>query len=103
MQNRLKLDNLDQYRKYNEVQTRNNLESLQQQIAGQREYVSKMEGQLQGQQQLLELFKGKLVQGQVSIIDYLNVIQNYKLLVFAKLQARTNLWLLMNQYNYTNW
>ncbi|GLU45171.1 TolC family protein [Allomuricauda sp. NBRC 101325] len=103
MQNKLKLDNLDQYRNYNEVQTRNNLESLQQQIAGQREYVSKMDGQLKVQQQLLELFKGKLVQGQVSIIDYLNVIQNYKILVFAKFQARTNLWLLLNQYNYTNW
>ena len=59
--------------------------------------------QIKQQENILEIFKGKLAQGQVSVIDYLNLIQNYKLTVYTKLQMQTNLWLLYNEYNFTNW
>ena len=62
-----------------------------------------MEIQLGKQENILEIFKGKLVQGQVSIIDYLNIIQNYRLMAYTKMQAQTNLWLLYSQFNFTNW
>jgi len=103
LQNKLKLDNLDYYKKYNETQTQNNLESLQIQMEGQTEYLKQMEQQLQLQSNILDIYKQKMVQGLASVIDYLNLVQTYKLTAYAKLQAQTNLWLLRNQYNYTNW
>lgn len=51
----------------------------------------------------MRLYKEKLVKGQVSVIDYLNVVQNYKMQENARIQMQTNLWLLQNQYNYINW
>jgi len=62
-----------------------------------------MEQQLKNQKVLRKLYKDKLVQGQVSVIDYLNVIQSYKSAENAKIQMQTNLWLLQNQYEYINW
>ena len=103
LQNKLKLDNLDYYKKYNETQAQNTLESLQMQMEGQTAYLKQMEQQLQLQSNILEIYKQKMVQGLASVIDYLNLVQTYKLMAYAKLQAQTNLWLLRNQYNYTNW
>ena len=103
LQNKLKMDNLDYYKKYNEVQTKNNLESLRLQIDDQKEYLQQMELQLKRQTNILDIYKEKMVQGLASVIDYLNLVQTYKLTAYAKLQAQTNLWLLRNQYNYTNW
>ena len=59
--------------------------------------------QIEKQEKILEIYKGKLVQGQVSIVDYLNVIQSYKLNKYTQLQMQTNRWLLKNQYNFINW
>lgn len=103
LQNKLKMDNLDYYKKYNEVQTKNNLESLRLQIDSQKAYLQQMELQLKRQTNILDIYKEKMVQGLASVIDYLNLVQTYKLTAYAKLQAQTNLWLLRNQYNYTNW
>ena len=103
LQNKLKYENLDFYKENFEIQMKNSLEGLQQQTNTLEDNLGKMEKQLQKQENILEIYKGKLVQGQVSIIDYLNVIQNYKLMAYTKLQAQTNLWLLYNQYNFTNW
>ena len=62
-----------------------------------------LDAQLEKQKKVLEIYKGKLVQGQISIVDYLNVIQNYKLNAYTKLQMQTNHWLLKSQYNFINW
>ena len=94
---------MDYYKKYNETQAQNTLESLQMQMEGQTAYLKQMEQQLQLQSNILEIYKQKMVQGLASVIDYLNLVQTYKLTAYAKLQAQTNLWLLRNQYNYTNW
>jgi len=103
LQNELKYENLDYYKENFEIQMKNSLEALQQQTNTHEDNLGKMEKQIQKQENILEIYKGKLVQGQVCIIDYLNVIQNYKLMAYTKLQAQTNLWLLYNQYNFTNW
>ena len=62
-----------------------------------------LDDQLEKQQNILEIYKGKLVQGQISIVDYLNVIQSYKLNKYTQIQMQTNMWLLQNQYNFINW
>ncbi|MCG2460378.1 TolC family protein [Flavobacteriaceae bacterium F89] len=103
LQSKLKYESLEEYRKNSKIQLDNNLENILAQIQSLEENLGLLETQLNNQQKILEIFKGKLVYGQVSIIDYLNVLQNYKLRVYTQLQMQTNLWLLQNQYNFVNW
>jgi len=103
LQNNFKKESLEYYRENSKIKMINELESVKQQIRGLEETMQLMDDQLQKQKNILEIYKGKLVQGQVSIVDYLNVIQNYKQNVYAKLQMQTNHWLLQSQYNFINW
>lgn len=99
----LKQDSLNYFREYKKTEMQNNLKNIQEQMNSLNESKSSLETQLKKQENILEIYKGKLVQGQISIIDYLNVVQNYKMNVYTKLQMQTNSWLLQNQYNFTNW
>tara|TARA_R110002050_G_scaffold289_1_gene1745 strand:+ start:823 stop:2100 length:1278 start_codon:yes stop_codon:yes gene_type:complete len=102
-QNEIKKENLGFYKENAEIQLENNLKSIEAQLTALEENMQAIEKQLQKQLNVLEIYKGKLVQGQVSIVDYLNVIQTYKLNVQTKLQMQTNRWLLQSQYNFINW
>ena len=102
-QSELKKENLEFYKENAEIQLENNLKSIEAQLTSLEENIQAIEEQLQKQLNVLEIYKGKLVQGQVSIVDYLNVIQTYKLNVQTKLQMQTNRWLLQSQYNFINW
>lgn len=102
-QNELKKETLEFYRDNAQVQLENNIKSIERQISTLDVNMNLMDEQLKKQRNLLEIYKGKLVQGQVSIIDYLNVVQTYKLNVQTKLQMKTNRWLLQSQYNFINW
>ncbi|MCK7591351.1 TolC family protein [Subsaxibacter sp. CAU 1640] len=99
----LKEENLEFYRENSKVQMDNNLKSIAQQIEALETSMQLLDKQLKKQENILEIYKGKLVQGQVSIVDYLNVIQNYKLNAYTRLQMQTNYWLLQSQYNFINW
>lgn len=102
-QSALRQETLLNSRKNREITKENNIRSLLDQISAQGENLDLMEQQLKKQDILMELYKEKLVRGQVSVVDYLNVIQNYKMQENARIQMQTNLWLLQNQYNYINW
>ncbi|MCM4157942.1 TolC family protein [Gramella sp. AN32] len=102
-QSKFKEENLQFYRNNAKIQLENNLESIQNQISALKENRILLDKQLKKQEKILEIYKGKLVQGQVSIVDYLNVIQNYKQNVYTQLQMQTNMWLLQSQYNFINW
>lgn len=102
-QSELKQESLNFYKETAQVQLENNLKNLQQQIEALKQNSQLTDKQIKQQENILEIYKGKLAQGQVSVIDYLNLIQNYKLIVYTKLQMQTNLWLLYNEYNFTNW
>ncbi|WP_445738760.1 TolC family protein [Mariniflexile sp.] len=99
----LKEESLEFYKENSKVQIDNNLKSIEKQIKALAIAMQLLENQLKQQENILEIYKGKLVQGQVSIVDYLNVIQNYKLNGYTKLQMQTNYWLLQSQYNFINW
>ena len=99
----LKEESLEFYKENSKIQTDNNLKSIENQIQALETSMELLEKQSKQQETILEIYKGKLVQGQISIVDYLNVIQNYKLNVFTKLQMQTNHWLLQSQYNFINW
>lgn len=103
LQTELKKDNLQFYRKNEQIKLQNTRNSLQEQIASIQRGLKLINAQLEKQKNILEIFKGKMVQGQVSIIDYLNLIQNYKLNIDTRLQMQINLWLLENEYYALNW
>lgn len=102
-QNLLKEQNLEFYKSNSEVQLSNNLQSITYQLDALNENKLLLDDQLEKQQNILEIYKGKLVQGQISIVDYLNVIQSYKQNKYTQIQMQTNIWLLQNQYNFINW
>jgi outer membrane protein TolC len=102
-QSLLKEESLEFYRDNSKVQIDNNIKSIEHQIQALKTSMQLLEKQLKKQENILEIYKGKLFQGQVSIVDYLNVIQNYKLNAYTKLQMQTNYWLLQSQYNFINW
>lgn len=103
LQNKLKLENLEYQKKNDRIKKQNTLQSLQKQMASIKTGLQLINNQLTKQEHILEVYKGKMVQGQVSIIDYLKVVQNYKMDLETKLQMKINLWLLENEYNATNW
>lgn len=103
LQNKLKLENLEYQKKNDRIKKQNTLQSLQKQMASIKTGIQLINNQLKKQEHILEIYKGKMVQGQVSIIDYLKVVQNYKMDMETKLQMKINLWLLENEYNATNW
>lgn len=102
-QNVLKKENLEFYKENSKIQIDNYLKSIEQQIHALKRSMQLLDKQMIKQENILEIYKGKLVQGQVSIVDYLNIIQNYKLNAYTKLQMQTNFWLLQSQYNFINW
>ena len=58
---------------------------------------------IQKQELLLDIIKDKVVKGQISVMDYVNALQDYAVLQKNKAVAETNLLLYINQYNYYNW
>lgn len=102
-QSRFKEESVEFYRENAQIQLDNNLKSLERQLVALDNNMQLMEKQLGKQKIITEIYKGKLVQGQVSIVDYLNVLQTYKQNVQTKLQMQTNRWLLQSQYNFINW
>lgn len=102
-QNELKIQNLQFQLQNQEIKRANILQSLKEQMASIQRGLRLLNKQLEKQQLIMELYKGRMLQGQVSIIDYLRVVENYKMNLQTRLQMRTNLWLLQNEYNATNW
>ncbi len=103
LQTKLKQENLEFYKQNSELQLANNLMSLQQQIKALQENRTLLGKQISKQENVLEIYKGKLVQGQISIVDYLNVVQSYKQNIYTQVQMQTNYWLLQSEYIFINW
>ena len=102
-QSKLKEESLTYYKDNAKIQLDNNLQSIENQVEALKKNQVLINKQLKKQENILEIYKGKLVQGQVSIVDYLNVIQNYRQNVYTQLQMKTNMWLLTSRYNFINW
>ena len=103
LQTESRLQNLQYQKEIDELQKQNTLSSLRTQMASIKTGLELLNEQLKKQEHLLEIYKGKMLQGQASIIDYLKVVENYKRNMDTKLQMKVNLWLLENEYNATNW
>ena len=102
-QNRILLENLNLYQTQNSVFIQNSLASTQEQIDLTQKSIAMIDSQLSSQELLLGIIKDKVVTGQISVTDFLLAIQEYSTSNQNRIQAQTNLWLLINQYNGYNW
>lgn len=102
-QQQLKIDNLRTRLQNQELQRNNTLESLRNQLAAIQKGLKLVSRQLQKQENILEIYKIRMLQGQVSVIDYLKMIENYRVDLETQLQMQVNFWLLQNEFNATNW
>jgi outer membrane protein TolC len=81
----------------------NNLRNARQQIGQWNRTIEMGKEPIQKQELLLEIIKDKVIKGQVTVMDYINALQEYALLQKNQAIAETNLLLYINQYNYYNW
>jgi hypothetical protein len=81
----------------------NNLRNAKQQIEQLRQTIEMAKEPIQKQELLLDIIKDKVINGQVTVMDYINALQEYAVLQKNKALAETNLLLYINQYNYYNW
>jgi hypothetical protein len=102
-QNKLLMQNLREYKSTTFTQKHNSLINLQHQIQLTQLSLAGFNEQLKKQEALLEIIKNKVIYGQSSITDYRLALQDYVATNQNILQTQTNLWLLINQYNYINW
>ena len=102
-QSKLKLDNLKYYKENKEVLLDNNLQNTKLQITNLKGSLSVIEDQKTQQKQLLKIYEEKLLKGLISMVEYLNIYQNYNVIKNTELQVQTNIRLLENQYNFLNW
>ncbi|MEP7321776.1 MAG: TolC family protein [Saprospiraceae bacterium] len=102
-QNKLLLDNLKAYKNQTWIQKQNSLAYLTKQIELTRLSLAGFNDQLKKQEALLETLKNKVIHGQGSVTDYRLALQDYLSTNQNIIQTQSNLWLLINQYNYVNW
>lgn len=102
-QNNILLANQQLYANNAALLQQNNLRNARQQIEQWNTTVEMAKEPIRKQELLLEIIKDKVVAGQVTVMDYINALQDYALMQKNKAIAETNLLLYINQYNYYNW
>jgi outer membrane protein TolC len=102
-QNSVLLTNLQAYRNNAALLQQNNLRNAKQQIIQWQQTLTLLDQQIQKQELLLDIIKDKVIKGQVSVMDYINALQDYAVTQKNKALATTNVLLYTNQYNYYNW
>ena len=85
------------------VQQKNYLESIHRQVELFKQNTQQIQGLIDKQELLLRLDREKLQGGQLSIIEYVKSLQDYAAAKQNLTVSKTELMLLINQYNYYNW
>lgn len=101
-QNAILIDNQKIYRDNAAMLLKNNLRNAKQQIEQWQQTISMAKEPIEKQELLLDIIKDKVIKGQVTVMDYINALQEYALLQKNKAIAETNLLLYINLYNYYN-
>lgn len=102
-QHNVLLTNLQAYRNNAVLIQQNNLRNAKQQIMQWQQSIGLLNLQIQKQELLLDIIKDKVIKGQVTVMDYINALQDYAVTQKNKALAATNVLLYTNQYNYYNW
>ena len=101
-QNAILIDNQKIYRDNAALLLKNNLRNAKQQIEQWQQTITMAKEPIEKQELLLDIIKDKVIKGQVTVMDYINALQEYALLQKNKAIAETNLLLYINLYNYYN-
>ena len=96
------LNNQKLYRDNAALVLQNNLNNAKQQIQQWTETVANDEALIKRQELLLDIIKDKVVQGQVTVMDYINALQDYNVMQKNRAVAQTNILLYISLYNYYN-
>ena len=102
-QNNVLLTNLQAYRNNTALLQQNNIRNAKQQIVQWQQTIDLLDQQIKKQELLLEILKDKIIKGQVTVMDYINALQDYIVTQKTRALAETNVLLYNNQYNYYNW
>ena len=102
-QNSVLLTNLQVYRNNYFLLQQNNLRNSRLQITQWQQTITLLQNQINKQNLLLDIIKDKVIRGQVTVMDYINALQDYALTQKNKALAASNVLLYTNQYNYYNW
>ena len=102
-QTKVMLQTLGKYQDDQDLQQKNNFASLLQQMNELRLSIGYLDKQIATQKRLLLLMHYKVASGQISVTDYLLAVRDFGIASQNRIQTQSQLWLLMNQYNYLNW
>ena len=102
-QNNVLLTNLQAYRNNTALLQQNNIRNAKQQIVQWQQTIDLLDQQIKKQELLLDILKDKVIKGQVTVMDYINALQDYIVTEKTRALAETNVLLYNNQYNYYNW
>jgi outer membrane protein TolC len=102
-QNVVLLTNLQAYRNNAALLQQNNIRNAKQQIIQWQQTIELLDQQIKKQELLLDMIKDKVIKGNVTVMEYINAVQNYIVSQKDRALAYTNVLLYTNQYNYFNW
>ncbi len=102
-QNNVLLTNLQAYRNNTALLQQNNIRNAKQQIVQWQQTIGLLDQQIKKQELLQDILKDKVIKGQVTVMDYINALQDYIVTQKTRALAETNVLLYNNQYNYYNW
>ncbi|WP_138994257.1 TolC family protein [Larkinella sp. C7] len=91
------------YRQFIDTQNRVRRERLLGELSGLAERLTVFRQQLTGYESVLSSYRRELLQGQLSIINYITVLKNMVAVRRDMLLLQSNRQLLINAYNYYNW
>lgn len=101
-QNKLRQLNARTQAQFTNQQIQNNRQNNALVLRQSRQNIQLLETQLDNYQRLLTAYRQEFALGQLSVIDYLNVMRTYVSLQQQKVQMETQLLLIINEINYWN-
>ena len=91
------------YRNYFQLQNSVRIQRINNELSGLEQRIATIQQQLKDYNSLMTFYKKEFMQGQLSVINYINTLKNRMAVNRDYLLLQTNRQLLINLYNYWNW
>lgn len=101
-QNEIRKLNARQQSEFYNNQIQNNRLNYALVLQQSQQNIKQLDSQLEGYEKLIATYRQEFALGQLSVIDYLNVVRTYTGLQQQKAQLETQLMLIINEINYWN-
>ena len=99
----IKQENISNQKNFFTFQNETRKNYLLKELSSQQMLQNQMEKQLANYQTLLEIYRNQFIIGEVSLLDYINVLKNYISFKNELILNRIQQLLIINEYNYWNW